>query len=84
MKKNEKNLIRHFISNITGLLVMIVLILMASARKNHTRQMEQISEYIYRKLCRVGGLRDRPGEILSGDPTGDPERGAGRAKGFLY
>ena len=46
MKKSEKSLIHHFVSNIAVLLLAIGLILVFSARKNHTRQMEQISEYI--------------------------------------
>lgn len=46
IRRNEKNLNRHIITNITLLLILMAAILGFSARANSVRQLRQIDEYI--------------------------------------
>ena len=49
-KRSESGFTRHLIANIVLLLLVVFLILVFSGRKNYSRQIEQIDEYI-NALC---------------------------------
>ena len=46
MKKNEKNLLRHFIASMLVLFLVLGILLAFAARNNYARQIQQVDEYI--------------------------------------
>lgn len=46
MKKNHLRLVKHMVANIVLLLAAMVVLLIAAAHRNYTRQMERLDVYI--------------------------------------